>query len=83
MSYRSDFMIAEVAALQAESTALLTEIRDLSVRVSGILPLIQEFRVSVATATTLSPPRPSNMTDHILTGSGGFTSSSRSVHIPK
>ncbi len=77
MSFKN---FAEAAALQAKSTALLTEIRDLSVRVSGVLPLVQEFRDKVAAAAKLAPPRPSNMTDNVVTGSFA-NSRSRSIHI--
>jgi hypothetical protein len=71
---------AEAAVLKAKSTALLTEIRDLSVRVSAIPPLIQEFRDKVAAAAHLAPSRPTNVTNNIVIGTANF-SSSRTIHV--
>lgn len=59
----SSLAFAEAAALQAASTALLTEIHDLSVRVSAVLPLVREFQAATA---ALVPPRPANVTDNII-----------------
>ncbi len=72
---------AEAAALQAESTALLTGIRDLSVRISALPPLIQEFQDKVAIAAHLAPPCPSNVTNNIVRCSANTNRSSRAVHI--
>ena len=61
----SSLAFAEAVALQAASTALLTEIHDLSVRVSAVLPLVREFRAATGIATLVSP-RPANVTNNII-----------------
>lgn len=73
---------AEAAALQTASSALLTEIRDLSVRVSAVLPLVQEFR---AAAAALVSPRPANVGDNIIRGVSASSTSSccRTIHVPE
>jgi len=72
---------AEAAALQAASTALLTEIRDLTVRVSAVLPLVQEFR---AATTRLVSPRPSNVGDHVIRcGTCPTSSTTLTVKVPE
>ena len=78
-------MFAEVATLQAESTIVLTGIRDLSVRISALPPLIQEFRDKVAAATYLAPSRPTNVTDNIARTSSTSASccGSRAIKVPQ
>lgn len=73
---------AEAAALQAASSALLTEIRDLSVRVSAVLPLVREFQVAAA---ALVSPRPANVGDNIIRTGSASTSyrGSLTIKVPE
>ena len=78
----SSLAFTEAAALQAASAALLTEIRDLSVRVSAVMPLVQEFRAAAGIAILVAP-RPANVGDNIIRSSTCSTGgSSRAVQIP-
>jgi hypothetical protein len=74
----SSLSFAEAIALQAASNALLTEIRDLSVRVAAVLPLVQEFRATVASI----PPCPANVGNNIVrTDSGSACRSLRTIKV--
>ena len=78
----SSLSFVEAAALQAASSALLTEIRDLSARVSAVVPLVEEFRAATA---TLVAANPTNVSNNIVRAGSASTSyrGSLTIKVPE